>query len=132
MVAIWFPHLVTDWMLRRQLELKDIPFALVLKEGSRRIIKATNSIAYQKGVSVNMVVADCKALVPELQIFDYNPEQPLKLLTALAEWCIRYTPFISIDLPDVLILDVRIYGKAKKNICKIYNSVLRTLVIIFK
>lgn len=105
MVAIWFPHLVTDWMLRRQLELKDIPFALVLKEGSKRIIKATNSIAQQKGVSVGMVAADCKALVPELQIFDYNPEQPLKLLTALAEWCIRYTPFISIDLPDVLILD---------------------------
>ncbi len=105
MVAIWFPHLVTDWMLRRQPELKEIPFALVLKEGAKRVVKAINVVAQQKGISVGMVVADCKALIPELQIFDYNPKQPVKLLTALAEWCIRYTPFISIDLPDMLMLD---------------------------
>jgi len=51
-------------------------------------------------------LADCKALVPELTVLDYDEAEPKKLLNALAEWCIRYSPSISIDLPDVLILDV--------------------------
>jgi protein ImuB len=92
-------------MLRRQPELKNIPFVLALTERGRRVVKAVNAIAQTKGADVNMVVADCKAIVPELQVFDYDPGQPQKLLFALAEWCIRYTPIVSADLPDSLILD---------------------------
>ncbi len=105
MVVIWFPHLVTDRMLRRQPELKDLAFALALTERGRRVVKAVNTLAQSKGINVSMVVADCKALVPELEVFDFNPDEPSKLLQALAEWCIRYTPCISVDLPDALILD---------------------------
>ncbi len=93
-------------MLRRQPELKDIPFVLVMTERGRRVVKAVNAIAHSKGIFPEMVLADCKALVPELKIFDFDPEEPKKLLTALAEWCIRYAPFISVDLPDGIIMDV--------------------------
>ncbi len=105
-VVIWFPHLVTDRLLRKQPELKDSPFAMVMPERGRKIVKAVNILAKEKGVYENMVLADCKALVPELTVLDYDANERQKLLTALAEWCIRYSPFISIDLPDVLILDV--------------------------
>ncbi len=91
-------------MLRRQPELKDSPFVLVNNEKGRRVVKAVNNIAQGKGVFTGMVVADCRALVPELQLFDYDEVQPKKLLMSLAEWCIRYTPFVSID-EDGLILD---------------------------
>lgn len=91
-------------MLRRQPELKDVPFVLVNNEKGRRVVKAVNNIAQGKGVFTGMVVADCRALVPELQLFDYDEEQPKKLLMSIAEWCIRYTPFVSID-EDGLILD---------------------------
>jgi len=104
-VAIWFPHLITDWMLRHQADLKNIPFALTATVHSRKIIKAVNTVAHKKGVYVNMVVADCRAIVPDLKIFDYDSEQANKLLSALAEWCMRYTPFVSINLPDGLMLD---------------------------
>ncbi len=106
-VAIQFPHLLTDWMLRKQPELKDKPFALALTEKGRRVVKAVNDVAKNKGVFTEMVVADCKAIVPELEIFDFDPEQTEKLLNALAEWCLRYTPFVALDLPDGLILDAR-------------------------
>ncbi len=105
-VVIWFPHLVTDRLLRKQPELKDVPFVMVMNERSRKIVKAVNVLAKEKGIYENMVLADCKALVPELTVLDYDVAEPKKLLHALAEWCIRYSPFISIDLPDVLILDV--------------------------
>ncbi|MFY9309162.1 MAG: DNA polymerase Y family protein [Bacteroidia bacterium] len=105
-VVIWFPHLITDWMLRQQPLLKGKPFALAMNESGRRVVKAVNTQAHKAGVYPDMVVADCRALVPELQLFDYNPEQPEKLLTALAEWFIRYSPLVSVYLPDCLIMDV--------------------------
>jgi protein ImuB len=104
-VSIWFPHLMTDWLLRRQPDLKDSPFALAVFERNRRVVKAVNAIAQDKGVFPDMVVADCKAIVPELQVFDYEIDRPQKLLSALAEWCIRYTPLVSIDLPNGLLFD---------------------------
>lgn len=104
-VVIWFPHLLTDWLLRRKPQLKTQPFALALLERNRRVVKAVNALAQQKGVYPEMVVADSRALVPELDVYDYDPQQPQNLLSALAEWCIRFTPIVSTDLPDSLILD---------------------------
>jgi len=105
-VVIWFPHLVTDRLLRKQPQLKDMPFVLVAAERGRRVVKAVNILAKEKGIHENMVLADCKALLPELVVLDYDEAESNKLLIALAEWCIRYSPIISIDVPDVLILDV--------------------------
>lgn len=92
-------------MLRRRPELEKSPFAMALNERGRRVVKAVNIIAQSKGVYPDMAVADCRALVPELEILDFEPEQPQKLLNALAEWCIRYTPHVSVDLPAGLFLD---------------------------
>jgi protein ImuB len=105
-VAIVFPQLMTDWILRRQPALKEIPFALAIADRGRRVVKAVNILAQEKGVFAEMVVADCKAILPELEVLDYDPEQPTILLMALAEWCIRYAPIVAVDLPNGLLLDV--------------------------
>src|SRR5690349_10161503 len=91
-VAIWFCHLMADWIVRRNPHLARVPFVLAAPERGRMIIKAVNAIAQQKGIYTEMVVADCRAILPGLQVFDYKAEQKEKLLNALAEWCIRYTP----------------------------------------
>jgi len=105
-VVIWFRHLKTDWMVRRQPELKDVPFVMAAPEKGRMVIKAANMAARAKGIDTDMVVADCRALLPALQVFDDKPELAGKLLHALAEWCLRYTPVAAIDRHDGLILDV--------------------------
>ena len=105
-VSIWFRHLTTDWLLRRQPDLKNLPFVIVTKDLGRMIVKAANVLAQKKGVDAGMLLADARAFIPHLQSFDEEPERPAKLLTSLAEWCIRYTPAVAIDLPDGLLLDV--------------------------
>lgn len=105
-VSIWFKYLVSDWKIRREPALKDKPFAMAMQQGNRRVVKAVNTIAQANGIFVDMVVADGKAILPELKVIDYSPQQAQQLLTALAEWCIRYTPHVSVDLPDGLFLDV--------------------------
>ncbi len=93
-------------MVRSKPELKDVPFVLAAPEHGRMVIKATSAAAHARGIHVNMVVADCRAILPDLLVFDYDPGQAERLLHALAEWCLRYTPVAAIDLPDGLILDV--------------------------
>ncbi|TDE17386.1 Y-family DNA polymerase [Dyadobacter psychrotolerans] len=104
-VNIWFPHLTTDRLIIRNPDLKEIAFVLASPERGRMVVKAVNTVGEVNGIGPGMVVADAKAVFPELQVMDYKPEQAEKLLNALAEWCIRYTPIVAVDLPDGLILD---------------------------
>ena len=104
-VSIWFPHLMTDWFVRKHPELKGIPFVLAALERNRRVVKAVNALALENGAHLNMVVADCKAILPDLQVFNFEVDRPHKLVSALAEWCIRYTPFVALDPPDGLLFD---------------------------
>jgi protein ImuB len=96
---------MTDWMIRKQPELKDIPFAMACNEKGRRVVKSVNAVAHEKGIYVDMVVADCTALAPELKIYEYNPLEEQKLLKDLSEWCLRFTPIVAIYESNVLILD---------------------------
>ena len=105
-VAIWFRHLITDRIVRRHPELVQVPFVVATAERGRMIVKAANMVAQSKGVHINMTIADCRAICPSLEVFDEKAGVAEKLLNALAEWCLRYTPVVAIDLPDGLILDV--------------------------
>lgn len=97
---------MTDWLTLRQPKLKDVPFVLAGPERNRIVIRAANALAQAQGVHTGMAAADAKAIVTNLKVLDDIPDQPLKLLKALGEWCIRYTPIIAMDLPDGLVLDV--------------------------
>lgn len=105
-VSIWFRHLTTDWLTLRRPELKEMPFVFALPVRGRMLITAANSLAEKQGIRPGMAVADAKAIVPSLEVVDEIPGKAEKLLKALGEWCIRYTPAIAIDMHDGLILDI--------------------------
>lgn len=105
-VSIWFPHLATDWFSLSQPQLHDVPFVLRAPSHGRMMITAANAVAQVKGIDRGMVLADARAVEPRLHVLDDIPGLPEKLLRRLAEWCIRFTPYVGIDLPDGLLLDV--------------------------
>lgn len=104
-VSVWFRHLTTDWMIRRQPVLKDKPFVFTTTARGRTMITAVSEQAERSGIATGMVLADARAILPGLQHFEEDPDLPERLLKNLAEWCIRYTPFVAIDGVDGLILD---------------------------
>jgi protein ImuB len=105
-IAIWFRHLLTDWLTLRRPELITVPFVFAVKDHGRQIITAANPLAESEGLAPGMVIADAKAIVPLLEVVDDIPGKDKKLLAALGEWCIRYTPVIAVDAPNGLILDI--------------------------
>ncbi len=115
-VSVWFRHLKTDWFsLRFNHEksngeadvnpLKKFPFVLRTSSHGRMVITGSNEVAEKLGIITGMALADARAVVPDLQILDDKPGLPERLLKRLAEWCIRFTPFVTVDLPDGLFLD---------------------------
>jgi protein ImuB len=105
-VAIWFRFLKTDWFVRRQPTLNTVPFVLASPEHGRMLITAANPLAEKEGIYKGMTVADARVIIPSLKVLDNQPGLPEKLLNGLGEWCIRFTPSVSVDLPDGLLLDV--------------------------
>lgn len=105
-VAIWFRYLKTDWFCRRQPSLRDQPFVLTTTDRGRIIITESNSMAEAQGIYQGMVLADARAIIPTIQVFDDKPGLAKKLLTAWANWFIRYTPIAAVDGEQGLILDV--------------------------
>jgi protein ImuB len=104
-VTIWFRYLKTDWFCRHHPELLPVPFALTAPDHGRMIITAVNPPAHQQGIVVGMVLADARAIVPSLKYFDDIPGLPEKLLSSIAKWCIRFSPVVTTDLPDGIIID---------------------------
>ncbi len=105
-VAIWFRYLITDWFCLRQPQLYTMPFVLAAPARGRMVITAANALAEAQGIYPGMAAADARALLPGLQVLDDKPGLGDKLLKALGEWCIRYTPVTALDPPYGLILDV--------------------------
>lgn len=70
------------------------------------LITAANPAAQAQGIDAGMAAADARAILPALQVLNDRPGLSDKLLKALGEWCIRYTPIAAVDAPDGLILEV--------------------------
>lgn len=104
-VSIWFCHLSTDWFSLRQPHLKTVPFVLRASSHGRMIITAANAVAERKGIHKGMVLADARAIHPDLEVLDDKPDLADKLLNRIAEWCIRFTPAVAVDFPGGLLLD---------------------------
>jgi len=104
-VSIWFKYLLTDRHVIRYPEFKGKTFVFAEPQRGRKVITAVNASGYQQGLAVGMTVADAKATVPDVIVLDGKPGLNEKLLKALAEWCLRYTPLVALDPPDGLLLD---------------------------
>src|SRR5688572_23612802 len=79
-VSIWFHHLKTDWFSIRQPNLRQQPVVLKASSHGRMVITAANTLAEREGISRGMVLADARAMVPDLQVLDDIPGLHEKLL----------------------------------------------------
>jgi protein ImuB len=82
------------------------------------LVTAVNAKARYVGIENGMAVADARAIIPGLQVMDDKPDLPGRLLKKIAEWCIRFAPIASIDLPNGIVLDAsgcpHLWGGDKK------------------
>ncbi|MCU0882420.1 MAG: DNA polymerase Y family protein [Hyphomonadaceae bacterium] len=72
------------------------PFATTMSlKGARRLI-GLNPAAARAGLASGMALAAARALVPDLVVADADPAAEAADLEALARWCTRWTPWVSV------------------------------------
>ncbi len=111
-VALWFPRLATDrlqrrWKAKNGAPSPDAPpLVVAAKEKNALVIAALDRKATALGLSVGQPLANARAMLPALKAVTANEAADLKLLGRIADWCERFTPFVSPDPPRGLLLDV--------------------------
>jgi protein ImuB len=105
-LSLWFPHLVTDRQMIRQPSLRGVPFVFATPQRGRMTIQSSSTAAISLGIRRGMAVADARALQPDLLVLPNKSGQAEKLLQALAEWSLSYTPVVAPDPPEGLILEI--------------------------
>ncbi len=58
---------------------------------------AASRAALKAGIAPGMALADARAILPGLLAADADPAEDHRALSALAEWCGRYTPWVTPD-----------------------------------
>lgn len=84
----------------------EAPVAFVESAGNAVRIAAVDIEAARLGITPGLTLADARARVPALEVFDADPHADLDWLERLAAGCARYTPTVSLMPPDALILDI--------------------------
>jgi protein ImuB len=83
-------------------------------------LAACDAAALALGILPGTALADARARVPELAVFDHDPVADAALLGWLADGCERYTPSCALHPPDGLLLDitgcVHLYGHDEKTL----------------
>ena len=69
-------------------------------------LAACNSSALALGILPGAALADARACIPELLVFDHDPVADATLLEWLADGCERYTPSCALHPPHGLLLDI--------------------------
>src|SRR5882672_5500345 len=107
-LALWLPRLPTDRLQRRQNggAPDKRPLVVVAKIDNALRLTAVDGKAAALNLAPGMPLADARAMIPSLIVAEADDAADAKLLEAIADWCDRYTPFVALDRPHGLLLDV--------------------------
>ena len=99
-VALYFPALAVDYWLRASEQTG--PLALY----SGQTLVASSVAARLAGVTEGMSLTSALALLPAICLRAYEPDQGVQLLQSLAQWAYSFTPYVEVEEPHFLHLEV--------------------------
>ena len=109
-LALWFPFLPADRLRRRRRISSgvqaDAPLVFVEKIRGGLRLAALDPTALGLGLRRGLTLADARARVPHIEVVDLDTVADAALLEQLADDGERWTPLLTIDPPDGMLLDI--------------------------
>ncbi|MGX7925965.1 DUF6504 family protein [Tsuneonella sp. HG094] len=110
-LSVWLSQLAVDrWRLSSGLapgEGADAePTALITETAHGPRIDAANAAGLAAGARSGMMLADARALCPQIAVAPSDPAGDHDFLEKLAVWSLRWGPWSAMDAPDGLLVDV--------------------------
>ncbi|MEQ1951609.1 DNA polymerase Y family protein [Mesorhizobium sp. CN2-181] len=76
------------------------------RDSNTQRIAALDAQARALNLKAGMGVGEARAMHPNIEAVEAEPEADRRLLEGLADWCDRYTPLVALDGTDGLFLDI--------------------------
>jgi protein ImuB len=110
-LALWLPRLPTDRLIRKaaspfNVSLGSGPLVISGRSGNALHIHALEARAQRLGLHKGQPLANARAMVQPLTVMAADERADAKFLDGIADWCDRFTPLVSLDCPDGLLLDI--------------------------
>src|SRR5690242_9265449 len=107
-LALFLPRLPTDRIRRRKdcAVPPDKPLVLTGRAGNALCLTAVDETAARLSLRPGMPLANARAMLPSLNVIEADARADSELLETIADWCDRFTPFVALDPPLGLLLDV--------------------------
>ena len=105
-LSIWLAQLAMDrWEMLHESKPHH-PLVLIADSAHGPRVTAASRAGYEAGAQAGMMLADLRALCPQIATAPADPAGDLALLEALALWAQRWGPWSALDPPDGLVVDV--------------------------
>lgn len=107
-LAIWLARLAIErWRMGQgDAQADAAPLVLIADTAHGPRITAATRAGLQAGARPGMMLADVRALYPEIGVAPADPSGDLAFLEQLALWAQRWGPWSALDPPDGLVVDV--------------------------
>ena len=103
-LCIHFPSLPLEALNARKDAVAEAVFEN--QQGNRRILMA-DARAVELGITPGQSLNAALALVPALRLEERNAEEERRVLERMAGWAERFTSIVSMEPPDLLLLEIR-------------------------
>ena len=114
-LSLWLERFLTDRIVRHALRdplplpasgEREKPLVVFGKSGNAELLVAVDAAAEQRGLRRGLGLAEARAMHPDLLAAPEDGAADAKLLDLIADWCQRYTPLVTADPPDGILLDI--------------------------
>ncbi|MPZ57928.1 MAG: DNA polymerase Y family protein [Rhizobiales bacterium] len=82
------------------------PLVVSGPRGNAEVLVAVDAAAERRGLRPGLALAEARAMYPDLAVMPEDAAADARLLDALADACLRYTPLTAVDPPDGILLDI--------------------------
>jgi len=105
-LSIWLPQLPLDLRVRRGDPRATDAFAVISEIKNAWRLTHLSEAAKQAGLSAGLSLPDARAICPQLLTEPSDPVREAALLRALWRWADSLSPWVALDAPDGLFLDI--------------------------
>jgi protein ImuB len=105
-LCLWFPLWPIQRLRHKRPELRTIPLVVYVETRGKAAVASASPQAQQHGIRIGMPLAEAKAICAKAHFDLHDAEADVTTLRRLALWCQRYAPWIAVERPDSLILDI--------------------------
>lgn len=105
-LSIWLPQLPLDLQIRRGDPRISAPFAIISEIKNAWRLTHLSEAAKGAGLSSGLSLPDARAICPQLLTKPSDTVREAALLRALWRWADSLSPWVAIDPPDGLFLDI--------------------------